>query len=137
MDGQVGRLPLRAVAVLRPLGFRPLQGEHHVPQRDQSGARVGLYVVQGGRRTGGKLEHGEGEHVGGPVHAPLLQVDGVDTRVVGEEHVHLAGEGHALRVQDGGDHPAQQRGVGLRAIHLGLDQNFVVHRFPFLFSSSS
>lgn len=29
------------------------------------------------------------------------------------------------------------RGIGLRPVHLGLDQNFVVHRFPFLFSSSS
>ena len=127
MDGQIGRLPLRAVAVLLSLGLCPLQGEHHVPKGHQAGAGIRLHVVQGGRRAGDQVEHGEGEHIGGAVHVPLLSIDGVDALVVGKQHVHLAGEGHPLRLQDSGDHPAQQRGVGLRSVHLGLDENLVVH----------
>ena len=95
------------MAVLLPLGPGPLQGDHHVSQGQKAGLRVGVGVVCR-RLAGNELEHREAEHVGGPVHLPLLQVDLVDARVVGEEHVHLAGDGHPLGLQGRRDDPAEQ-----------------------------
>ena len=44
-----------------------------------------------------KGQHGKAEHIGGRIHPPLLQVNGMDTPVIGKEHIHLAGYIHPLR----------------------------------------
>ncbi|MPN15692.1 hypothetical protein SDC9_163026 [bioreactor metagenome] len=95
MDGEIGQLPAYGVAVLRRLGPHPLHGNDHVAQGSQAGSGVGVPPVGGGM-AGGIFEHGEGQHVGGPVHLPLVPVDGADVLIVGEQHVHLAGDSDAL-----------------------------------------
>ena len=106
MDRQIGQLPAVGVAVLLGLGGHPLHGDHHVPQGHQAGARVG--VLRTGQLAGGQVEGGEAQHIGGPVHLPHIQVNLVDGLVVGEAHVHLAGEIHPLRRQGGADGPAEE-----------------------------
>ena len=126
MDRQISQLPLDAVAELLRLGLGPVQVNDHVPQVAQAGFRVVLLLpgaVGGGAR--GQVQHGKGEDVGHTVHLPLLPVDLPDALVVGEEHVHPAGDLHPLRLQRGGNHPGQEGLVGVGAGKLPVNVNVV------------
>ena len=130
VDRQIGELPLDAVAELLGLGLGPLHGDDHVPQGAQAGLRVQFILpLAGGRHAGGKLQHGEGEHVGGRVDLPLLQVDLPDPLVGGQQHVHPAGDGNLLRLQSGGDDPGQQGFVRIGAVQLPVDVDIMVFHF--------
>ena len=126
MDRQIAHLPLQAVAILLGLGRRPLQGDAHIPQGTQPRLRVQVLLVLG-RLSRGQLEHREGQHVGGPVNVPHVGVDLADTRVVGEQHADLAGQGHPLRRQGRGDDPPQALLQALGHSDLRVDQNLMVH----------
>ena len=99
------------MAVFPGLGGHPLQGDHHVTQGNE--ARAGVRVLPAGVLPGFQVEFRKTQHIGGPVHSPHIQVHGVDARIVGKEHVHLAGKGHALRRQGRAEDLADQGGRAL------------------------
>ena len=91
---QIRQLPAVGVTVLLGLGRHMLHGDHHVPQRNQSRAGVGVLLT--GQLAGRQVEFRKAQHVGGAIHLPHVQIDLMDPRVVGQQHVDLTGEGHAL-----------------------------------------
>ena len=126
MDGQVSDLPLDAVAELLGLGPCPLQGDDHIAQGHAVGAGVQIVAPIAGRIARLQLEHGEAQHIRGPVDVPGGQVDGVDARVIRDQNVDLAQGRDALGVQGGlhaaldvpGHGDVQQRGFFVGQIQL-------------------
>ena len=51
----------------------------------------------------------------------------MDTRVVGNEHIDLAGHGNAFGIQRGGDDPAQQPLVAAGTGDFGGKAHFMLH----------
>ena len=91
------------------LGFGPLQGDGHVPQRAQARLRVQVIAPIPRQTPRGQLEHGEGEDVRGPVHLAGGQVYGVNPPVIGQKHIDFTGDRHLFFLQGGQnaltDHP--------------------------------
>ena len=83
-----------------------LHGDDHVSQGHQPGAGVGVLLI--GQLAGRQVEFRKAQHVGGAIHLPHVPIDLMDPRVVGQEHIDLTGEGHALGCQRRADDPADK-----------------------------
>ena len=99
---EIAQFPLQGVAELLSLGGCPLQRDAHIAQRAGVGGGIEI-VLSLGRNAGLQLEHGEGQHVGGAVHPPHIQIDLMDALVIGEQNTDLAGQCNILRLQRGKD----------------------------------
>ena len=132
---QIRQLPAVGVPVLLGLCLYPLHGQHHVAQRHQP--RAGVGVLRAGQLSGRQLELRKAQHVGGPVHLPHVQIDLMDARVTGHQHVHLAGEVHPLHGQRCADDPADQRLLLVaHSRHVGGDGDVMPLRHYFFLLSS-
>lgn len=130
---QIRQLPAVGVPVLLRLRLYPLHGDDHIPQGHIAGAGVG--VLHAGQLTGRQLELREAQHVGGAIHPPHVQIDGVDARVARDQHVHLAGKVHPLGGQRRADDLAEKAPRRLTdAGHVGGDGYIV--SLHFFFSSN-
>ena len=94
MYGQVRQLPAVGMTVLLRLGRHVLHGDHHVPQGDQSCARV--RVLRSRQLPWLEVKGWKTQHVCGAVHLPRFPVQGVYLLVVGDKHVHFTGKIHPL-----------------------------------------
>ena len=92
-------------------------------------------AVRSGQLTGGQLKLRKAQHIRSPVHLPHIAIDLVDGRVIGQQHIHLAGKVHSLRRKGGADDLADKRPLGIvHPRHIGGDGNIVPlchHFFPF------
>ena len=96
------------------------------------------FQVQAVNRGGEIVVSGEPENVMlavKAVHPTHLQVDGVDARVAGHQHIHLAGEVHPLLGQRCADDPAEKAACALADTgDIGGHRDIV--SFHFFFSSN-
>ena len=60
----------------------------------------------------------------------------MDPLVIGEQDVNFAGQFHSLRLQGGGNHPLQQLRHIVGAVHLGLQDDLMLHLLPLLYRLS-
>ena len=130
---QIGQLPAVGVAVFLRLRLHALQRDDHVPQGHIAGAGVG--VLRAGQLAGSQFKLRKTQHVRRAVHPTHLQVDGVDARVAGHQHIHLAGEVHPLLGQRCADNPAEKAACALADTgDIGGHRDIV--SFHFFFSSN-
>ena len=118
MGQQIAKLPALAVTVLLGLRRRPGTGNDDIAQHAGMQLRIPLgletlFAVPC-RVPGGVAHRGKAEHIGGPVHAALFPVDLMDALVPGQQHMHRAGQHHALRRQTAVRHQRKRR-VGSRS----------------------
>jgi hypothetical protein len=100
MDEEARQLLGQAAAPRLRLTPSGLGGDDHIAQQLRMEMREG------------PLAHGEGQHIGRPIDAPVLRIEPMDARIVDDEHAQLTAltvEGGEERPEDLVEHPGVDR----------------------------